>query len=79
MGAMPSQVTSRAIVYSTIYSGADQRKYQSPALLAFVRGIRRSPMNPHPLHPRASNAGFDVYLWLQTPEWKLSFRLHQVT
>ena len=30
---------------STIYSGADQRKLQSCASLAFVRGIHRWPMN----------------------------------
>ena len=28
MGAMTSQVTSLTIVYSTVYSGADQRKHQ---------------------------------------------------
>ena len=34
--------------YSTVYSGADQRKHQSPASLAFVRGIHRSAVNsPH--------------------------------
>ena len=48
MGAMASQITSLTIVYSTVYSGADQRKYQSSASLAFVWGIHRSPVNsPH--------------------------------
>ena len=50
-GVIASQITSLAIVYSTIYSGADQRKHQSsasPASLAFVRGIHRGPVNsPH--------------------------------
>ena len=41
MGAMASQITHRTIVYSTVYSGADQRKYQSSASLAFVQGIHR--------------------------------------
>ena len=36
MGAMASQITSLAIVYSTVYSGADQRKRQSSVSLAFV-------------------------------------------
>ena len=37
-----------AIVYSTVYSGVDHRKHQSPASLAFVRGIHRGPVNsPH--------------------------------
>ena len=48
MGILASQITSLAIVYSIDYSEADQRKRQSSASLAFVRGIRRSPMNsPH--------------------------------
>ena len=37
MGAMASQITSLTIIYSTIHSGADQRKHQSSASLAFVR------------------------------------------
>ena len=36
MGMIASQITSLMIVYSTVYSDADQRKYQSPASLAFV-------------------------------------------
>ena len=48
MGAIASQITSLTIVYLIIYSHADQKKHQSPASLAFVRGIRRSPVNsPH--------------------------------
>ena len=31
-------------MYSTVYSGADQRKHQSSASLAFVRGIHRGPV-----------------------------------
>ena len=48
MGAIASQNTSLTIVYSTVYSDADQRKHQSPASLAFVWGIHRGPVNsPH--------------------------------
>ena len=48
MGAMVSHITSLTVVNSTIYSGADQRKHQSSASLAFVRGIHRWPVNsPH--------------------------------
>ena len=48
MSAMASQDTSITIVYSTVYSGADQRKLQSSASLAFVRGIHRWLVNsPH--------------------------------
>ena len=45
MGAMASQITSLTIVYSTVYSGADQRNHQSSASLAFVQGIHRWPVN----------------------------------
>ena len=36
MTTMASQITSLAVVYSIFYSGADQRKHQSSASLAFV-------------------------------------------
>ena len=45
MGAMASHITSLTIVHSTIYTDADQRKYQSSASLAFARGIHRRPVN----------------------------------
>ena len=48
MNVIASQITSLAIVYLTVYSDADQRKHQSSASLAFVRGIHRGPVNsPH--------------------------------
>ena len=48
MSLMASQITSLTIVYSIVYSDADQRKHQSSASLAFVRGIQRGPVNsPH--------------------------------
>ena len=48
MGSMASQIISLTIVYSTVYSDADQRKHQSSASLAFVWGIHRGPVNtPH--------------------------------
>ena len=48
MGATDSQITSLTIVYWTVYSGADQRKHQGSASLAFVRGIHQWPVNsPH--------------------------------
>ena len=48
MGAIASQTTILTIVYSTVYSGADERKHQSSASLDFVRGIHRGPVNsPH--------------------------------
>ena len=48
MGAIASQITSPTFIYSTVYSDADQRKHQSSASLAFVRGIHRGSVNsPH--------------------------------
>ena len=48
MSAMASQITNLTIAHSTHYSGADQRKHQNSASLAFVRGIHRWPVNsPH--------------------------------
>ena len=39
------QMTSLTILYSTVYSGAQQRNHQSSASLASVRGIHRWPVN----------------------------------
>ena len=48
MGAVALQITSLTIVYSTVLSDTDQRKHQSSASLAFVRGIHQGPVNsPH--------------------------------
>ena len=48
MSATVSQITSLTIVYSTVYSGTDQRKHQSSASLAFVQEIHRWPVySPH--------------------------------
>ena len=48
MGTIASQITSLTIVYSALYSGADQSKHQSSASLAFVWRIHRGPVNsPH--------------------------------
>ena len=43
-----SQITNLTVVYSTVYSDADQIKHQSSTSLAFVLGIGRGPVNsPH--------------------------------
>ena len=48
MSAIASQITNLTIVYSIVYSDADQRKHQSSASLAFVMVIHRGPVNsPH--------------------------------
>ena len=52
--------TSLTIVYSPVYSGADQRKHQSSASLAFVRGVHRWPANsPAQMASNAEN----VSIW----------------
>ena len=45
MGPMASPITSLALVYSSVYSGADQREHQNSASLAFVQEIHRWPVN----------------------------------
>ena len=46
MSAIASEITTLTIVYSTVYSDADQRKHQSSASLAFVWGIHRDRWIP---------------------------------
>ena len=65
MGTIAYQITSLTIVYSTVYSGTDQRKHQSSASLAFVRGIHRRPVNsPHKGPVTRKMSPFDdVIMW----------------
>ena len=65
MGAIASQITSLTIVYSTVYSGADQNKHQSSASLAFVWGNHRGPVNsPHKWPVTRKMFPFDdVIMW----------------
>ena len=58
-------ISSLTIVYSTVYSGADQRKHQSSASLAFVRGIHRAL--PSKMASNAENVG---WCWCDT-DWSL--------
>ena len=46
MTTMSSQITSLTVVYSTVYSDADQIKHQSSASLTFVWGIHRDRWIP---------------------------------
>ena len=68
MMTMASQITSLTIVYSTVYSGADQRKHQSSASLAFVRGIHRGPVNsPHKWPVTRKMFPFDDFIMFRRP------------
>ena len=71
MAAIASQITSLTIVYSTVYSDADQRKHQSSASLAFVRGIHRRPVNsPHKWPVTRKMFPFDdVIMAFQKTDW----------
>ena len=75
MGAMASQITSFAIVYSTVYSDADQRNHQSSASLAFVQGIHRGPVNsPHKMPVTWKMSLFDDVIMINpstTNEYKV--------
>ena len=46
MTTMAFQITNITVVYSTVYSDADQRKHQSSASQAFVWGIHRDRWIP---------------------------------
>ena len=61
-GAMAPQITSLTIIYSTVDSGTEQRKHQSSALLAFVRGIHRWPVNSPHKRPVARKMFDDVIM-----------------
>ena len=69
MGAMASQITSLTIVYTTVHFGADRRKHQSSASLAFVREIHRWPVNsPHKWPVTRKIFPFDeVIMWTCRP------------
>ena len=59
MSTMASQITGASIVYSTVCSGADQRKHQNTAL-AFGMGIHWWPVNsPHKGPVTRKNFPFD--------------------
>ena len=72
MGAIASQMTSLTIVYSTVYSDADERNHQSSASLAFVRGIQGPVNSPHKWPATRKMFPFDdvimLYCW-RSVQW----------
>ena len=74
MSAIASRITSSTIVYSTVYSGADQRKHENSASLAFVRGIHRGPVNsPHKWPVTRKMFPVDAsscWEWWQSRQWQ---------
>ena len=74
MGAMASQITSLTIAYSTVYSGADQRKHQSSASSAFVQGIHWSPVNsPHKWPVTRKMFPLDDVIMRPMPFWLIRY------
>ena len=70
MSTIASQITSLAIVYSIVYSGADQSKHQSSASLAFVWEIHRGPVNsPHKGPVTRKMFPFDDVIMWGLPQW----------
>ena len=68
MNAIASQITSLTVVYSTVYSDADQRKHQSSASLASVRGVHRGPVNStHKWPVTRKMFPFDDVIMLKSP------------
>ena len=77
MSKMASQITGVTIVYSNVCLGADHRKHQNSASLAFVRGIHRWPVNsPHKGPVRRKMFQFDDVIMHQIENELAAIRLH---
>ena len=72
MTTMASQIISLTVVYSTVYSDADQRKHQSSASLAFEWGIHRDRWIP-----RTKGQLRGKCFRLMTSSWNYSHVLHE--
>ena len=68
MTTMASQITSLTVVYSTVYSDANQTKHQISASLAFVWGI-----HPYRWIPRTQGQLRGTCFHLMTSSWHLPF------
>ena len=77
MSAVVSQITGVSVVYSTVCSGADQRKHQSSSSLAFVRGIHWWPVNsPHKGPATRKNFYFMTSSCVSTPRHSYAVAIH---
>ena len=78
MSTLGSQITGISTVWSTVFSGADQRKHQSTASLAFVWEIHRWPVNsPHKRTVTRKMLPFDDVIML--PAWREHHRYCRTT
>ena len=80
MDTVASQITSLTIVYTTVYSDADQSKHQSSASLAFVWGIHWGPVNsPHKWPVTRKMFPFDgVIMHAPAPEYAVTKDRHYI-
>ena len=79
MGLVAFQITSPTIVYSTVYSDADQRKHHSFTSLAFVQGIHRGPVNsPHKWQVTWKMFPFDDVIMWWAHKWNLAKCLYAI-
>ena len=82
MGTVSSQITSLTIVYTTVYSDADQSKHQISASLAFVWGIHRGSVNsPHKWPVTRKMFPFDDVIMYEStliPAWVSNYSHHNV-
>ena len=74
MSYMASQITSISTVWSVVCSGAHRRKHQTSALLAFVRGNHRRPVNsPHKGPVTRKMFPFDDVIMIQVDEFDTKY------
>ena len=71
MSVMASQITSLTMIYSNVYSGSDQRKYQSSAFLAFVWEFTGDRWIP-----RTKGQWRGKCFHLMTSSWSCAVRVH---
>ena len=71
MGATMSQTTCIIIVYSTVYSGAYQRKHQSYASLSFVGNSQVTGEFPAQMTSNAEMSPFDDVIVTSDVDWVL--------
>ena len=80
-GAMESQITSLAIVYSIVYLGVDQRKHKKICVTGLCAG--NSPVTGKFPAQRACNAekklmtsSCDIYIYISILSWVNAIRMH---
>ena len=77
MIAMASEITSVLIVLLAVCSDGDQRKHQSSASLAFVRGIHRWPVDSAHKGPVTQKNPFDDVV-MEIPEIWQDMRCREI-